>query len=161
MLRTLVLLLGLGLALPATALPATAQTGRPAGDPAAPSPGTAGSVTTAGNATSGSNAAAFDSNSIKTDLGGMRASRMIGMPVYNESQEKIGSVDDIVIGADRALHVIISMGGFLGFDSKMVEVAYQKLQFSNAKGATNRVILPGATKQSLGAMQRFEYSRQG
>ena len=158
MLRTLVPLLALGLALPATVLPATAQTGRPAGDPAAPSPGAAGAAATAPGRSS---AARFDLDPIKTDLGGMRASRIIGMPVYNESQEKIGSVDDIVIGADRALHVIISVGGFLGFDSKMVEVAYQKLQFSNAKGATNRVILPGATKQSLGAMQRFEYSRQG
>ena len=40
-------------------------------------------------------------NAVMTDNGGMRASKIVGSSVYNDHNEKIGSVDDLVIGNDK------------------------------------------------------------
>ena len=83
-------------------------------------------------------------NTVMTDNGGMRASKIVGSSVYNDHDEKIGSVDDLVIGNDKTLNAVLSVGGFLGMGSKMVEVPFDKLQFGNEKGSSdNRVVMPG------------------
>src|ERR1700679_3990008 len=89
-------------------------------------------------------------NSVMTDNGGMRTSKIVGASVYNDQNEKIGSVDDLVIGRDHSLHGGVSVWGFLGMNAKLVAVPFDKLQFGNTKGSSdNRVVLPGTTKQEL------------
>jgi hypothetical protein len=57
---------------------------------------------------------------------------------------------------------VISVGGFLGMGSKMVEVPYDKLEFGNTKGSSdNRVVLPGMTKEQLTSMPDFNYTNRG
>jgi len=98
-------------------------------------------------------------NPILTDNGGMRTSKIIGSAVYNERNQKVGSIDDVVIGSDRSLNVVISIGGFLGLGAKTVRVPFDRLQF----GATsdNHVVLPGATVDALNAMPEYHYTNQG
>ena len=67
-------------------------------------------------------------NSVLTDRGDVRASKLIGSSVYNDRDEKVGSVDDIVLGKDnRADEVVVSVGGFLGIGTKLVAVPYSQL----------------------------------
>ena len=97
-----------------------------------------------------------------TDNGGLRASKIVGSSVYNDQDQKIGSIDDLVIGNDHSLHAVLSVGGFLGMGGKMVEVPFDKLQFGNTKGSDdNRVVLPGTTKDQLTSMPDYHYTNRG
>jgi sporulation protein YlmC with PRC-barrel domain len=54
----------------------------------------------------------------------MRASKVVGASVYNDKNEAIGSVDDVLMsdGDHKAGTAVISVGGFLGMGSKLVSV---------------------------------------
>src|SRR4051812_17678554 len=41
---------------------------------------------------------------------GYRVSKLTGKPVYNSTNEKIGEIDDFVIGVDRVLFTILQVG---------------------------------------------------
>lgn len=87
---------------------------------------------------------------------GRRASKVIGATVYNESNESIGEVDDIMIPASGGAPVaVISVGGFLGIGSKLVAVPYDRLQMGGQGG--NRWMMNGATKDSLTSLPTFAY----
>ncbi len=102
-------------------------------------------TTTTGVPTSGDTAAV---------AGGLRASKINGSAVYNAQDERVGSIDDLIIGqGDRALYAVLSVGGFLGMGSHLVAVPYNKLSVSNDK-----VILSDATKDSLKSMPEFKYA---
>jgi sporulation protein YlmC with PRC-barrel domain len=115
--------------------------------------------TPAGVPTTGHDPQIADMSEGVTDLTGMRASKILGAPVYNDHNEKVGSVDDVVIGNDKTLNVIVSVGGFLGLGSKMVEIPFDKLQFGYEKGSSdNRIVIAGVTKESLTAMPDYHYA---
>ena len=103
-------------------------------------------------------------NTTLTDRGDVRASKLIGTSVYNDHNEKVGSVDDLVLGKDnKADDVIVSVGGFLGMGTKLVSVPYTQLQLGDTKNASsdNKVVMPGATKESLKAQPEFHYTNRG
>jgi len=101
-------------------------------------------------------------NSVMSDNGGMRASKIVGSSVYNDQDQKIGSIDDLVIGSDKTLSAVVSVGGFLGMGSKMVEVPFDKLHFGNTKSSSdNRVVMPGVTKEQLTSMPDYHYINRG
>jgi hypothetical protein len=59
---------------------------------------------------------------------------LIGTAVYNDRDEKIGSVDDLVLGKDnKADEVIVSVGGFLGMGNKLVAVPYTQLKLGDKR----------------------------
>ncbi|WP_431267101.1 PRC-barrel domain-containing protein [Dankookia sp. P2] len=96
---------------------------------------------------------AVDSAAVRS---GRRASKLIGSSVYNENNESIGEVDDILIPSGGSGPVaVISVGGFLGIGAKLVAVPYERLQA--ASGTNNRWTLSGATKDSLGSLPTFTY----
>ena len=85
-----------------------------------------------------------------------RASKLIGASVVNDKNEKIGSIDDLIITpTDHVLFAVISVGGFLGVNSRLVAVPYTSLQIDD-KG--RRVVLPGATKDALSKLPLFHYA---
>jgi hypothetical protein len=91
-------------------------------------------------------------------MGDARASKVIGSAVYNNHDEKIGSIDDLLIGKDGRMSAVLSVGGFLGMDTKYVEVPYTDLTFGNTqKDSDNRVVLKGATKESLKTQAAYSY----
>ena len=86
---------------------------------------------------------------------GWRASKLIRANVYNDSNQKIGKVGDLIVAPDGTLSVaIIDVGGFLGMGKHHVAIPVQ--QFSQV---TPKIILPGATKDSLKQLPEFKYSK--
>ena len=80
---------------------------------------------------------------------------ILGQPVYNDKDERVGSVDDIIVSPDKAIsYAIVNAGGFLGLAKH--DVAVPVSQF---KLADNKLVLAGATKESLRASPPFEYAR--
>src|SRR5690349_21624756 len=62
---------------------------------------------------------------------GWRATKIIGATIYNEADERVGTVDDLIVSrTDRIPYAIISVGGFLGMGKKLVAVPMGNLQFS-------------------------------
>jgi hypothetical protein len=117
---------------------------------------------TAGNPTGNGYNSPSARNTAMTDNGSLRASKIVGSSVYNDHDQKIGSIDDLVIGSDHSLQAVLSVGGFLGMGSKMVAVPFNKLDFGNTKGSSdNRVVLPGSTKEDLTSMPDFQYTNRG
>src|SRR5579863_9918820 len=76
---------------------------------------------------------------------GYRASKVIGSSVLNDANETIGKIDDLLVSPDgNAPFAVLSIGGFLGIDTRLVVVPYDNLKLVNDK-----VVLPGGTKEML------------
>jgi sporulation protein YlmC with PRC-barrel domain len=62
--------------------------------------------------------------------GGWRASKLVGVDVYNEANEKIGDIDETILDkSGKVTNVIIGVGGFLGIGEHYVAVAFDKLKW--------------------------------
>lgn len=86
---------------------------------------------------------------------GYRASKLIGIDVVNDQNERIGTIDDIIIGRDRVLFAVLQVGGFLGLGGHFVAVPYQTLVLDHPDG---KIVLPGATRDELRKLPEFRYS---
>ncbi len=86
----------------------------------------------------------------------VRASKLVGSTVYNDQNQSVGTVDDILLAHDSKQpdRAVISVGGFLGIGSKLVEVDYDRLKLE----ANNKVVMPNATKDELKGMKDFSYN---
>lgn len=81
---------------------------------------------------------------------------MLGKDVYNDANQKIGKLDDIIITSkDTVSYAIVGTGGFLGMAKHDVAIPINQI-----KNEANRIVLPGATKDALKAMPPFEYARK-
>jgi len=81
--------------------------------------------------------------------------KILGKHIYNDAKQKIGKVDDIIIGPDRAVtYAIIGAGGFLGIDKNDVAIPIKQFKIEDGK-----FILPGATKEALKKMPPFKYAK--
>jgi sporulation protein YlmC with PRC-barrel domain len=64
--------------------------------------------------------------------GEWRASKLVGVNVYNEANEKIGDINDVILDkAGKVENVVLGVGGFLGMGEHYVAVAFDKLKWSN------------------------------
>jgi sporulation protein YlmC with PRC-barrel domain len=64
--------------------------------------------------------------------GAWRASKLAGVNVYNEANEKIGDINDVILDkSGKVANVILGVGGFLGMGEHYVAVAYDKLKWAN------------------------------
>ena len=83
-----------------------------------------------------------------------RASKIIGAGVYSDANTQIGTVDDLMLTPDdKVALAILSVGGFIGLGGKLVAVPITQLQHSQ----DGKLMLPGATKDSLNAQPNFVY----
>jgi len=79
---------------------------------------------------------------------------ILGKLVYNEAGDKVGKVEDMIIAPDKNVsYVIIGAGGFIGINRHDVAIPVAALQDKGGK-----LILPGATKDIVKSMPRFEYA---
>ena len=90
-------------------------------------------------------------------LGDARASKVIGSSVYNDHDEKVGSVDDLLVGRDGKINAVLSVGGFLGMNSKDVIVSFADVNVQKKDNSWWLSI--NETKDSLKAAQGFTYDR--
>ena len=62
--------------------------------------------------------------------GKWRASKLMGLDVYNEANEKLGDINELILDADGKVHaVVIGVGGFLGMGEHDIAVTMEKLKF--------------------------------
>jgi sporulation protein YlmC with PRC-barrel domain len=108
------------------------------------------------------------------------AYKLIGINVYNQGNEKIGEVKDIILEkSGKADKVILSVGGFLGLGERYVAVPYDQIKWVDepARSASTETktttgsatttsstrkwypdhALYNATKDQLKAMPEFKY----
>ena len=85
---------------------------------------------------------------------GYRTSKVVGSTVYNEAGETVGTIDDLIVTPnDKVPFAVLSVGGFLGMGTKLVVVPNSALEVRDKK-----MVLPGATKESLKALPEFKYN---
>ena len=65
----------------------------------------------------------------------MRVSEMLKRVVENRSKEKLGKIEDFMVGVDgRLKYAILSHGGFLGIGDVLIPVPYEALMTGDEKG---------------------------
>lgn len=82
---------------------------------------------------------------------------LLGKAVYNESGQKVGEVEDLIVAPDRNVSfVIIGAGGFIGIGRHDVAVP-----MAHVKQQAGKLVMTGATQQSIKAMPAFAYADDG
>lgn len=80
---------------------------------------------------------------------------LMGKSVFNENDEKIGDISDVVISSDgRTLYLLVGAGGFLGMGSKNVAVPFDRFERRD-----DRILLSGYTKEQLKALPEVRTER--
>jgi sporulation protein YlmC with PRC-barrel domain len=116
-----------------------------------------------------------------------RASKVVGLNVYNDNNESVGTINDILMDkSGNAKAAVLGVGGFLGMGEHLVAVPFDKLKFvdqpvpstttsSTSKGSPSTTgststsssksnpwypdhAVFNATKDELKAMPEFKYS---
>jgi sporulation protein YlmC with PRC-barrel domain len=107
------------------AVPATAQT------TTAPKTTTTPMTTTPMTTTAPMPTGHIDTSKWMTmEHGGWRASKLKGVNVYNNSNEKIGDIEELMLdNTGRIVAVVIGVGGFLGMGEHNVAVPFGDLKF--------------------------------
>lgn len=90
------------------------------------------SAQTSSNKTAAADSAAADRAASSHKEGEWRASKLVGVNVYNDANEKIGDINDVILDkSGKVENVVLGVGGFLGMGEHYVAVAYDKLKWSN------------------------------
>ena len=72
------------------------------------------------------------SSAMMHNEGQWRSSKLIGVDVYNEANEKIGNIEELILDkSGKVEHVVLGVGGFLGMGEHSVAVAFDKLKWVN------------------------------
>jgi hypothetical protein len=113
-----------------------------------------------------------------------QASKLVKMNVYNQQNEKIGSIQELMVDKGGKIDsVVIGVGGFLGMGEHDVAVKFADLKWSDqpvrstSSSATppsttgadtstrtngtypDHAVLANATKDQLKAMPQFQYNK--
>ncbi len=99
------------------------------------------------------NAPAATTSSASGYHGAWRSSKMVGLNVYNDSNEKLGSISDLLLDKNGNIHAaVIGVGGFLGVGERLVAVPFEKLRFvdmpvqsTSASGSSTRTTTGSST----------------
>jgi sporulation protein YlmC with PRC-barrel domain len=77
-------------------------------------------------------APATASDSSSSYQGNWRASKLVGLNVYNDQNESLGSINDLLTDKSGNIKgVVIGVGGFLGVGEHLVAVSFDKIKFVN------------------------------
>jgi sporulation protein YlmC with PRC-barrel domain len=77
-------------------------------------------------------APATASDSASSFQGNWRASKLVGLNVYNDNNESLGSINDLLTDKNGNIKaVIIGVGGFLGVGEHLVALPFEKVKFVN------------------------------
>lgn len=89
-------------------------------------------------------------------LGWSAEKQILHKSVYNSENQKIGAIEDIIISPKKSVsYAVIGVGGYLGMDRHDVLIPFNHLRTEGQK-----LVLPGATKDALKALPRFDYTQQ-
>lgn len=86
--------------------------------------------TPSATSTTSSSAAAPVTASDSTYNGNWRVSKVVGLSVYNDNNESLGSINDLLTDKSGAIKaVVVGVGGILGVGEHLVAVPYDKVKF--------------------------------
>ena len=103
--------------------------------------------------------------------GQWRTSKLVGVDIYNEQNDNIGEINDVIISTSGKVDgVVVSVGGFLGMGEHHVMMKLDQIKFANKAGTTSTGSTSSdskqwypdrgtvnATKDQLKAMPQFKY----
>ncbi len=96
--------------------------------------------------------AATATTTTTTASGQWRTSKMDGLKIYNEANENIGTINDLLMDKNGDIKIaVIGVGGFLGMGEHLVAVPYEKLKFVNEAVAYTGTGAKPATTTTTGA----------
>lgn len=98
-----------------------------------------------------------------------RGSQLIGLDVYNDKDENIGDINDVILGKDGKVElIVVGVGGWLGMGEHDVALRWDQVRFSeqprkgdsaNAeKGEKPDHAMVNMSKDQLKNMPAFKYS---
>jgi sporulation protein YlmC with PRC-barrel domain len=93
--------------------------------------------------------------SIKPDS--MLTSKLVGVDVYNQKNEKIGEIADVVIERGSLEGYVLSVGGFLGMGERYVAVQPSSVSIKFDESASKWRATANASKEQLKAAPEFKY----
>lgn len=80
--------------------------------------------------------------------GSWRASKLMGLDVYNEANEKLGDINELIVDKDGKINaVVIGVGGFLGMGEHDIAVTIDKLKFVETPVRTSSTTTAPATTE--------------
>ncbi|CAN5260848.1 PRC-barrel domain-containing protein [soil metagenome] len=90
----------------------------------------------------------------------MFSSKLKGLNVYNQKDEKVGEITDLAIGkGDQLQAMILSVGGFLGMGEHYVAVSPSSVRVSYNKDKDTWSAKMNTTKDALKAAPEFKYPK--
>jgi hypothetical protein len=92
---------------------------------------------------------------VKAVARGYRASKLRGMNVTSEKNEKVGEIDDIIIGRDRAVFAVLQVGGLLGVGGHLIAVPFHSLQIDDTG---RKIVLRGANRDAVRKLPEFKHA---
>jgi sporulation protein YlmC with PRC-barrel domain len=82
-----------------------------------------------------------------------RASKLIGIDVYDPQGQKIGSIGEVLIDHDGVAQVaVLDVGGFLGIGMKAVGVPFNALKWVSHEDVAPKTVDAPPSKPSVGAI---------
>jgi sporulation protein YlmC with PRC-barrel domain len=77
--------------------------------------------------------------------GNWRTSKVVGLNVYNDNNENVGSINDLLTDKSGNIKaVVIGVGGFLGMGTHLIAVPFDKIKFVNEPVAYTGAASTGA-----------------
>ena len=90
----------------------------------------------------------------------MFSSKLKGLNVYNQKDEKVGEITDLAIGkGEQVQAMILSVGGFLGMGEHYVAVSPSSVRISYNKDKDTWSAKMNTTRDALKAAPEFKYPK--
>ncbi len=122
--------------------------------PSVTTPSAATGTTVMPKATGDLSAVGYATTQAATDW---RSSKVVGLNVYNSKNEKIGDINDLIIGSSGAVsHAVVGVGGFLGLGEKNVAIPFSSVKMSRDKDGKISATV-NSTKEALAAAPAFKF----
>jgi sporulation protein YlmC with PRC-barrel domain len=87
-----------------------------------------------------------------------RASKLIGLDVYNKNNENIGEVEDLIIDGNKNVKaVVVSVGGFLGIGDRNVAIDPASVMMTEQRDGAWRIVA-NTTKEDLKGAPAFKFA---
>lgn len=85
--------------------------------------------------------------------GDWRTSKLVGLNVYNDKDESLGDINDLLTDKQgKIVAAVIGVGGFLGVGERYAAIPFEKLKFVNeprASSASTTTTRPAGTTSGM------------
>jgi sporulation protein YlmC with PRC-barrel domain len=81
--------------------------------------------------------------------GNWRTSKVVGLNVYNDGNESLGNINDLLTDKQgKIVAVVVGVGGFLGVGERYVAIPFEKVKFVNEPVASSTASSGGSMSKS-------------